>query len=69
MQTAANQKTLDPLELINKLAISFEEYKEKSGAKIFESFGDRPPQYHSYFALRGYAGRGQGGRGKGHGRS
>ena len=69
MQIAANQKTLDPLELINKLATSFKEYKEKSEAKIFENFGDRPPQYHPYFALRGYARRGQGGRGKGHSRS
>ena len=45
-----NHKTLDPIDLINELASSFDEYREKTGAKIFENFGDRPPQYHPYFA-------------------
>ena len=52
----ADHKTLDPIDLINELASSFEEYREKTGAKIFENFGDRPPQYHPYFAPRGNAG-------------
>ena len=74
-QVPADKKTLDPHELMNELLTAFEEYREKSGAKAFEAFGDRPPQYHPYFAPRGFAGRGhggyrgRGGRGRGRGKS